>query len=303
MAHLSVLKEEVLAHLTPIQPQRMIDGTLGAGGHAHALLSAGAGELLGLDQDAQALALAQQTLAPFAGRVHYAQTNYEYMTQAAAQIGWQHVDAILLDIGVSSMQLDQAERGFSFMQDGPLDMRMDNSQGQSAADLVNTWDAAELTDIFFRYGEEKFSRRLAQVIVQHRPYERTQQLAQVIEAHKPAQWKEKIHPATRIFQALRIAVNDELGVLERTLPRAIELLRVGGRLAVITFHSLEDRIVKQAFKAAASDCICPPEQPICTCDKVQTVQLVTRKPLTASAAEIAQNPRSRSAKLRVVERV
>jgi 16S rRNA (cytosine1402-N4)-methyltransferase len=303
MPHTPVLLQAVLRHLlTPTPPARLIDGTLGAGGHTRALLEAGAGEVLGLDQDAGALALAQQTLSDFAGRVHFTHTNYEHMAAAAAGIGWQTVDAVLLDIGVSSMQLDQPERGFSFMHDGPLDMRMNPAAEDTAADIVNTWDTGALTDIFFRYGEEKHSRKLARVIVERRPYTTTRQLAQVIAQHKPAQWKERIHPATRVFQALRIAVNDELGVLERTLPQAVALLRPGGRLAVISFHSLEDRIAKQTFKHMAADCVCPSSQPVCTCDKRAELRLITRKPIMPTPAEIEQNPRSRSARLRVVEK-
>ena len=304
MSHIPVLLGETLTALMPdgSTPQRVIDGTLGAGGHTRALLDAGAGEVLGLDQDASALVLARENLSAYVGRLHTDHTNYENMVDAAARIGWDSVDAILLDVGVSSMQLDRAERGFSFSQDGPLDMRMDATSALSAADIVNQWDTKELTDIFYRYGEEKHSKRLAQAIVQHRPYTRTAELADIIDANKPAKWKESIHPATRVFQALRIAVNDELGVLERTLPQAIALLRPGGRLAVISFHSLEDRIVKQAFKHAAADCVCPLRQPVCTCDKQAEGLIVTRKPITATDEEIERNPRSRSAKLRVLEK-
>jgi len=304
MSHIPVLLGETLTALMPdgSTPQRVIDGTLGAGGHTRALLDAGAGEVLGLDQDASALVLARENLSAYVGRLHTDHTNYENMVDAAARIGWDSVDAILLDVGVSSMQLDRAERGFSFSQDGPLDMRMDATSALSAADIVNQWDTKELTDIFYRYGEEKHSKRLAQAIVQHRPYTRTAELADIIDANKPAKWKESIHPATRVFQALRIAVNDELGVLERTLPQAIALLRPGGRLAVISFHSLEDRIVKQAFKHAAADCVCPPRQPVCTCDKQAEGLIITRKPITATDEEIERNPRSRSAKLRVLEK-
>ncbi len=305
MSHIPVLLDETIAALKPDGriPERVIDGTLGAGGHTRALLDAGVGEVLGLDQDESALAVAQDNLSAYSHRLHTAHTNYENMVLTASRMGWDGVDAILLDVGVSSMQLDTAARGFSFSQDGPLDMRMDASSGPSAADIVNHWDVGELTDIFYRYGEEKHSKRLARAIVEHRPYTRTAELAEVIDANKPAKWKESIHPATRVFQALRIAVNDELGVLERTLPQAIDLLRPGGRLVVISFHSLEDRIVKQAFKYAATDCICPPSQPICTCDKQTEVKIITRKPITASEGEIKRNPRSRSAKLRVVEKL
>lgn len=304
MSHIAVLLDEVINALTvPRAPARVIDGTLGAGGHTHALLSAGVGEVLGLDQDASALQLARHNLAPFGGRLHVQQVNYEWMDTAAHAVGWDGVGGILLDVGVSSMQLDQPERGFSFGQDGPLDMRMNRDVGITAADVVNTWPADELARAFQQYGEERHSRKLARVIVDNRPYTRTAELVRVIEAHKPAQWKEKIHPATRVFQALRIVVNDELGVLERVIPKAIDLLDVGGRLAIISFHSLEDRIVKRAFRHAALDCVCPSSQPICTCDKQATVKVLTRKPLVASSDEVAANPRSRSAKLRVVEKI
>lgn len=304
MAHIPVLRDEVVAALTANNiPQRMIDGTLGAGGHTQAMFGAGVGQVLGLDQDATALALARDNLAAFSSQLHTQQINYEYMDMAASQVGWSSVDAILLDIGVSSMQLDRPERGFSFLHDGALDMRMDTQTGITAADVVNTWDEKELARIFSIYGEERHSRKLVQVIVAHRPYTTTRELAQVIEDNKPAQWKEKIHPATRVFQALRIVVNDELGVLERVIPKAINLLASGGRLAIISFHSLEDRIVKQAFRYAALDCICPSSQPVCTCDKQSEVTVITRKPIVATDEEIAQNPRSRSAKMRVVQKV
>jgi 16S rRNA (cytosine1402-N4)-methyltransferase len=215
------------------------------------------------------------------------------------------VDGLLLDLGISSMQVDDPARGFAFRQDGPLDMRFDPAAGGlSAADIVNTWDDEALADILYRYGEERHSRRIARAICAARviqPVNSTRQLAEiVVSAYRGP--REKIHPATRTFQALRIAVNDELGAVERVLPRAIDLLQPGGRLAVISFHSLEDRIVKQAFKHEATDCICPPHQPVCTCHHVARVRLVTRKPVQPGAAEIEANPRSRSAKLRVVER-
>ncbi len=226
------------------------------------------------------------------------------MVAQAHQLGWNQVDGILLDVGVSSMQLDRPERGFAFMQDGPLDMRFNpTGSGLSAADLVNEADEAELADLFYKYGEEPQGRKLARGIVASRPYETTRQLATTIERITPRRKGDKIHPATRVFQALRIAVNDELTGLERVLPPAIDLLRPGGRLAVISFHSLEDRIVKQTFKLASTDWICPSNVPICVCGHKASVQLLTRKPLIADEAEIAQNPRSRSAKLRVVEKL
>ncbi|MDX1992243.1 MAG: 16S rRNA (cytosine(1402)-N(4))-methyltransferase RsmH [bacterium] len=305
--HLSVLLQPVLDGLMPDGrlPQRVIDGTLGAGGHAAALLQAGAGALLGLDLDPSALALARERLAPYGDRAHCVHASYLEMQKEAANLGWGQVDAILLDLGVSSMQLDRAERGFAFMQDGPLDMRFDpTSETPPASDVVNTWDEADLADIFFRYGEEKFSRRIARALVAGRPYETTRQLADAVAAAVPREKRTKgrpIHPATRVFQALRIAVNDELRVVERALPIAIRLLAPGGRLAVISFHSLEDRIVKQTFKDAAEEIVSPPGMMLE--EKRAVVRLVTRKPIEADEAEIARNPRSRSAKLRIVEKL
>ncbi|MEP6985720.1 MAG: 16S rRNA (cytosine(1402)-N(4))-methyltransferase RsmH [Chloroflexota bacterium] len=302
MSHIPVLLQPVLDFLTPAQ--RVIDGTLGAGGHTRALLNAGVTEVLSLDVDPMALEIARAYLSSYAGRAHIVHASYGDMVAQAHQIGWKQVDGILLDIGVSSMQLDQPERGFAFMQDGPLDMRFNPiGGGISAADLVNEADEAELADMFYKYGEEPQGRKLARGIVSSRPYETTRQLATTIERITPRRKGDKIHPATRVFQALRIAVNDELAGLERVLPEAINLLRPGGRLAVISFHSLEDRIVKQTFKLASTDCICPPNVPICVCGHTASVRLLTRKPLIADEAEIALNPRSRSAKLRVVEKL
>lgn len=300
--HIPVLLQPILATLLPAA--RVIDGTLGAGGHSAALLEGGAGELLGLDRDPQALAIASARLAPFGERAHIAHASYADMTEQAAALGWRSVDAILLDVGVSSMQVDTAERGFSFRHDAPLDMRFDPSDGgATAADLVNTWDEGELADIFYRYGEEPLGRKLARAIVRARPFSTTSELAAAIERAAPRRHDQHLHPATRVFQALRIAVNDELDTLAATLPHAIDLLAPRGRLAVISFHSLEDRIVKEAFKLASTDCICPPKTPICVCGHKATVRPLTKKPLTADDAEIAQNPRSRSAKLRVVEKL
>ena len=301
-AHIPVLLQSVLDALLPAE--RIVDGTLGAGGHTAALLANGAGEVLGLDADPMALDLARDNLAEWGQRIHFDHSSYVNMTEAAGRIGWDAVDGIFLDLGVSSMQLDQPGRGFAFRHEGPLDMRFNpDSQLPTAAEIVNYWDADELADIFFRYGEERRSRQLARQIVQIRPFETTRQLAEAVERVAPRRKSDKIHPATRIFQALRIAVNDELGTLERTLPLAIDLLRPGGRLAVISFHSLEDRIVKQTFKQASIDCVCPPEVPVCICDHEATVRLVNRKPIVADAGEIERNPRSRSAKLRVVEKL
>lgn len=310
--HVPVLYNEVLDHLLPEGQavERVIDGTLGAGGHSRALLEHGAAELLGLDVDPAALEIARAALAPFGERVHLVHASYREMADEAAKLGWDGVDAILLDLGVSSMQLDMPERGFAFRHVGPLDMRFDPRSPQpTAADLVNTLGEDELADIFYQYGEEHESRRLARAVVRERPYSTTQQLAEAIERAKPRRYPNKhskktpIHPATRVFQALRIAVNDELTLVEQTLPVAIDLLRSGGRLAVISFHSLEDRIVKDAFRLASTDCICPPKTPICICGHRASVRLVNRKPIIAADEETADNPRSRSAKLRVVEKL
>ncbi|GAB4569173.1 MAG: 16S rRNA (cytosine(1402)-N(4))-methyltransferase RsmH [Anaerolineae bacterium] len=305
-SHLPVLLPAVLEWLAVPPGGAIIDGTLGAGGHAAALLEAAgpAGRLLGIDQDRVALDLAARRLAVFGDRVALVHGRFDQMAALAAAHGFSAVDAILLDIGVSSMHLDNAERGFSFRLDGPLDMRMNReSDGPTAADIVNQYSEAELADVIWRYGEDRLARQIARAIVRARPFSRTGELAEVIAAVYPRQRKEKIHPATRTFQALRIVVNDELGALERVLPQAVSLLKPGGRFGVITFHSLEDRLVKHYFKQASQDCICPPEQPVCTCDHRAIVRLVTRKPVVADDAEVARNPRSRSAKLRVVEKL
>ncbi len=307
--HKSVLLEEVVRMLNPKSEGVYIDGTVGAGGHAAAILEAAAphGRLFGFDRDKKALSIAHQNLASFGERVRLFHSNFDQLAAAAQTYQIPAVDGILLDLGVSSMQFDQGERGFSFQVDAPLDMRMDQTLDVTAADLVNTLSAEELADVIYQYGEERRSRRIAQAIVEQRPIQRTKELADIISkitgGGRPRHRKHKpqIHPATRTFQALRIAVNDELGALERTLPQALALLKPGGRLAVISFHSLEDRIVKQYFKQESQDCICPPEQLICTCGHRAAVRVLTKKPVTPTLKEIDDNPRARSAKLRVVE--
>lgn len=284
----------------------MIDGTLGAAGHAAALLDhAPSAQLLAFDADPAAIQIASAALEPYADRVQIVNANYADMPTIAAEKGWAgHVDAILLDLGVSSMQLDTPERGFSFRFNAPLDMRFNPSDGSaSAAELVNFMEADDLADIFYKFGEEHDSRRIARAIVKARPFQTTAELASAVERVNPRKQQDKIHPATRIFQALRIAVNDELAVLEKTLPAAIDLLKPGGRMAVISFHSLEDRMVKEAFRFASTDCICPPQVPICVCGHKASVTPLTKKPIIATDAEIERNPRSRSAKLRVVEKL
>jgi 16S rRNA (cytosine1402-N4)-methyltransferase len=305
MSHIPVLLEEVLEALLPNGPvRRVVDGTLGAGGHTHALLARGVEHVLALDLDPQAIAAACRVLAPFADRVTVVQDSYEHMADHARRLGWEAVDAILLDLGVSSMQLDTPERGFAFRHEAPLDMRFAPNGSLTAADIVNRWDERALAEIFFRYGEEPHSRQYARAIVQRRPIQTTTQLAALIERAAPrprGKPAKAIHPATRVFQALRIAVNDELGAVERTLPRAIDLLRPGGRLAVISFHSLEDRIVKETFREAAREVVSPPGMASIR-PKPAVVDLITPKPIEASAEEIALNPRARSAKLRVVQK-
>ena len=301
-AHVPVLYQEIITALQPHTGGRYIDGTLGAGGHASAILelSAPAGQLLGLDLDPQAMAIASDRLQAYSNRATLKLASYADMAKLAEEMGWLQVDGILLDLGVSSMQIDTPERGFSFLADGPLDMRF-GPTGPTAAELVNSLAEEELANIIYRYGEDRNARKIARLICANRPIQGTAQLASLIKRHFGS--AEKIHPATRTFQALRIAVNDELGIIERILPEAISLLKPGGRLAVISFHSLEDRIVKDIFKKEATDCLCPPRQPICTCGHKAIVTLVNKKPIVASEQEIANNSRARSAKLRIAEKI
>ena len=301
--HQPVLYHEIILALQPRNKGLYVDGTLGAGGHARGILEACApdGRLLGLDVDPQALALARKTLAPYGERARLMQASYDSLIETLRKIGWEKLDGILLDLGLSSMQLDTPERGFSFQHDAPLDMRFDPASPTTAADLVNTLPGDELADLIYVYGEERASRRIAQAIVRARPLQTTRQLAAVIETVLPR--RGRIHPATQTFQALRIAVNQELDRVETFLPQAVAALKSGGRLAIISFHSLEDRIVKEYFRRESRDCICPPRQPICTCGHTATLKEISRKPITPGEAEIAANPRARSAKLRVVEKL
>ncbi len=242
-----------------------MDGTLGAGGHAAGLLTASqpGGHLLGLDADPQAIELARHNLAPFGERARIKQVSYTTLAEQLARLGWDSVDGILLDLGASSMQFDSPGRGFSFQLDGPLDMRFDPASPLTAAEIVNDWPENDLADVLYRYGEEPASRRIARAIVRARPVHGTRELAAIVE--KTLGRRSAHHPATQTFQALRIAVNDELGAVERVLPQAVRALAPGGRLAVVTFHSLEDRLVKEYFRRESRDCICPPRQPVCTC--------------------------------------
>jgi len=301
--HIPVLYDQVLAGLQIRSGGRYIDATLGAGGHAAGILHASDpdGLLLGLDADPEAIPFARQVLHPFGDRARLQATNFRHLKSVAVALGFEHVDGILMDLGLSSRQLANAERGFSFSLDGPLDMRMDRSQGPTAADLVNHLPKAKLADLLWQYGEERYARRIAQAIVATRPVTTSGQLANLVA--RTVGRRERIHPATRTFQALRIAVNDELAAVAEVLPQARDLLRPGGRLAVISFHSLEDRLVKRFYQQEAKDCLCPPEMPICVCQHQATLRTITRKPVRPTTEEIARNPRSRSAKMRIAERL
>ncbi|WP_420629944.1 16S rRNA (cytosine(1402)-N(4))-methyltransferase RsmH [Candidatus Leptofilum sp.] len=301
-SHIPVLYDEVLDLLRPQANGRFIDGTLGAGGHAAGLLqkSAPSGRILVFDKDAEAIAFAQKQLTQFGERVTYVHASYAEMGNLAPQHGFHAVDGILLDLGLSSRQLDNPERGFSFMKEGPLDMRFDTSQGETAADLINNLDEATLANILWRYGEEKSSRKIARMMVAERPFHTTTHLAEKIA--QTVRRRGRIHPATKTFQALRIAVNRELETVEAGVMAALKLLGASGRLAVISFHSLEDRFVKHTFRELSKDCTCPPDQPMCTCGGAAKYRLITRKAVQASAEEIARNSRSRSARLRVIEK-
>lgn len=307
--HIPVMLDEVLKALAVRPEGAYVDCTVGGGGHSAAIaerLGPG-GRLLCLDQDPAALVAAGERLAPFGDRVRLHRTNFDRIAEVAAAEGLTAVDGILMDLGVSSPQLDAPERGFSYREDAPLDMRMDPENPVSAADLVAELPEAELARILWEYGEERYSRRIARNIVRARergPIQTTGELARLVREAMPGPaLREQQHPARRTFQALRIAVNDELGALERGLRAAMPLLAPGGRLAVITFHSLEDRIVKRTLAEWAKGCICPPGAPVCICGHQPEVRLVGKQPWMPSAAEVERNPRARSAKLRVAERL
>lgn len=302
--HTPVLYQQVLSALRPSAGSRYIDGTLGAGGHAFGILETSSpdGLLLGLDRDPEALVQAGSLLRVFGPRALLRQGSFGALTSIAEQAGWSNVQGVLLDLGMSSMQLEDPSRGFSFQRDGPLDMRFDRSQSLSAADLVNQTSERELADILVRFGEEPRARRIARAIVAVRPLESTAELAKAVAGALRGR-RPRIHPATRTFQALRIAVNDELTVLEAGLEQAVDLLRPGGRVVVVAFHSLEDRIVKGYFRRESQDCICPPEQPVCTCGHQARLKILTRRPTQPTEQEVLANSRARSAKMRVAERL
>lgn len=306
LPHQPVLYHEIIHALQPNRGGAYVDGTLGAGGHAWGILEASQpdGLLLGLDLDPQAIELARQRLAPFGERVIIIQASFATLKEQLSQVGWLGVNGIVLDLGFSSMQIDTAERGFSFSTDAPLDMRFSPLTSISAADLVNNLSERELADLIYQYGEEKRSRQIARAIIQARPISTTRQLADIVlKASGPIKRATHLHPATRTFQALRIEVNQELKNLQSVLPQAVNALLPGGRLAIISFHSLEDRIVKQYFQRESKDCICPPRQPICTCGHKAVIKLITRSPIRPTEQETARNPRARSAVLRIAEKL
>ena len=302
--HLSVLYQESINFLQPKNRGRYVDGTLGAGGHAAGILDSCQpdGQLLGLDVDDQALQIAKNRLAEYGSRVIIKKGSYADLAEQLRTINWASADGILLDLGLSSIQLDTSDRGFSFMKDAPLDMRFNKDQKRTAFEIINTWSEKDLIKVLWEFGEEPKSRQIAAGIIDQRPISTTHQLAALIlGAYKGK--RGKVHPATQTFQALRIAVNDELETLEKGLEVALKALCRGGRLAVISFHSLEDRMVKQLFQRESRDCICPPEQPVCVCGHKASVRLITKKAIIPSQEEVVKNPRARSAKLRVVEKL
>ena len=303
--HIPVLFQETLETLNPQTGGRYIDATLGDGGHSEGILDASSpdGILLGLDASPEAIRRSQKRLARFGERFTLVHSNFRNLHQIANSYGFTQADGILLDLGVSSHQLDDATLGFSFQDSGPLDMRLDFTQGETVAEVINRLDAEELADILYRYGEERKSRRIARAIITTRPIHTTTQLAEVISRAVGGRRGARLHPATRSFQALRIYINDELGALETTLPQALELLRPGGVLAVISFHSLEDRIVKHYFRYESRDCVCPTQFPICQCNHKAQIDILHRKGIHPTAEEIASNPRSRSARLRAARKL
>lgn len=305
--HVPVLLHECIEGLH-IKPDGIyVDGTLGRAGHSREIASRlTTGRLICIDRDSAAIDAAQHRLADYLDKVTLVHSNFSAVADVLAQLGIAGVDGMLFDLGVSSPQLDDAERGFSYMHDAPLDMRMDRSAALTARDVVNTWPMEELRRILFDYGEERYAPAIARAIVKARqtaPIETTLQLVEIIRAALPAAAKrEKQHPAKRSFQAIRIAVNDELGALQPMMRGAVRCLNPGGRICVITFHSLEDRLIKRSMQELAKGCTCPPDFPVCVCGNHPKVRIITRKPILPSAQELADNPRARSAKLRVAER-
>jgi 16S rRNA (cytosine1402-N4)-methyltransferase len=309
--HLPVLVDEVISTLAPAPGSLQIDATIGGGGHTERILEATDpdGRLLGLDADGAAIARVARRLTPrFGDRLVLRQANFREMGRVAPEAGFDRVDGCLFDLGLSSFQLADTERGFGIRAGGPLDMRFDPSRGVPAVELLASLDTAELTALFRRYGEEPQAARIARAIVEARrttPISTAEELAALIERVAPAgqRGRRRIHPATRVFQALRIAVNEELDALQEALAAAVDLLRPGGRLVVLSYHSLEDRIVKRFFQSERRGCVCPPELPVCVCGRNPRLRLVTRRSVTPGPAEVNANPRARSARLRAAERL
>lgn len=307
--HATVLLKETVDLLEVTEHGVYVDATLGLGGHTHEILRRNeTATVLGIDQDASALQIAGERLSKFTDRVRLVNSNFSKVTAVLAELNIGPVDGIVVDLGVSSLQMDSEKRGFSFRFDAPLDMRMDpTADVPTAAELMRTLSEEEIANVIYRFGEERFSRRIARRIVEKRsagePVKTTKELAELVERSVKRSHKEKIHPATRTFQALRIAVNRELEILERFLKDAVESLKIEGKFAVITFHSLEDRIVKQTFQKLSGKCFCPPRMPVCVCGAKKIIEIVTKKPVTPGDDELEQNPRSRSAKLRVIRRI
>ena len=308
LEHKSVLVDEILGFLDPTGNAIVIDATLGLGGHTEAILKTFKHtKVIGIDQDQKALEKATDRLKAFSTRFQGIHSNFADISTVANDLNITEVDAVIADLGVSSMQLDDADRGFSFRFDAPLDMRMDTSRGLTAAELLEDLDQEEIANLIYRYGEERKSRRVARLIIERRdagqPVRTTSELARLVERAVGRSPKDKIHPATRTFQALRIAVNNELGILDEFIKDSIDLLKPNGKLSVITFHSLEDRIVKQAFQKFSGKCFCPPRIPRCICGAEKRVEILTKKPVVPTEAEMSSNARSRSAKLRVCRKI
>ncbi|SFQ32800.1 16S rRNA (cytosine(1402)-N(4))-methyltransferase RsmH [Caldicoprobacter faecalis] len=305
-SHTPVLLNEVLELLNCHPGQVIVDGTVGGGGHAHEILKriVPGGFLIGIDRDPNALEAAQKKLREFEGCFKLVHANFADVKEVLKSLGIDAVDGMLLDLGVSSYQLEERARGFTYMQDAPLDMRMDPTQTFSAYNVVNEYSQQELERVIRDYGEERWAKRIAQFIVNSRPIETTGQLVDVIKKAIPAAARrEGPHPAKRTFQAIRIEVNQELSLLSKAIEDAVDVLKPGGRLCVISFHSLEDRIVKQMFRSLSNPCTCPPDSPVCTCGRRPRVKVLTSKPVTPTSSEVSANPRSRSAKARCCQKL
>lgn len=308
LKHVSVLLDESIENLDIKEDGIYVDCTLGGGGHSEEILKrlSSDGMLIGIDQDDFALNYAEERLEKYPAKKVFVKSNFEKLGEVLDDLGVEKVDGVLYDLGVSSFQLDDDERGFSYHHEGPLDMRMDKTRSFDAKELVNTYPKEKLIEVMRKYGEEKYAGRIAQAIINAReesPIETTTQLAEIIKKAYPAKERAKKHPARKAFQAFRIEVNRELNILEPSFDAAIEHLAPGGRLCIITFHSLEDRIVKNYLKTQQNPCICPPDFPVCVCGRKPTVRLVTRKPISPKKDETEENQRARSAKLRVAERI